>query len=181
MTYFIAFIIIVIAGFAITFMRQDTTTPLGETPIVVEEAPQNKDGGSDTKTTPVVAEPNTQPVAVPQTPSPQPETTQVPAEVATIYEDGVHKTAVTYMTPKRDTYLLDVSMTLNDDVVTNASITYSQGAEKDPNAQRFEKAYKTEVIGKKLDAINLSRVGGASLTTKAFNDAVAKIKSEAQS
>ncbi len=40
-------------------------------------------------------------------------------------------------------------------------------------------AYESQVIGKKLDAIKLSRVGGASLTTGGFNDALAKVKSVA--
>ena len=44
-----------------------------------------------------------------------------------------------------------------------------------PLQERFDAVYKTEVVGKKLTDINLSRVGGASLTSKAFNEAVADI------
>ena len=40
---------------------------------------------------------------------------------------------------------------------------------------------KTLVVGKKLETISLSRVGGASLTTNAFNEALAEVKTKAQS
>ena len=99
----------------------------------------------------------------------------------TDYSDGTYTTDVTYQTPKRDEYGVNVSLTLVKDIVTDAKVTYSQGAENDPNAARFEAAYKGEVIGKDIDALNLSRVGGASLTTAAFNNALVKIKADAKS
>lgn len=103
----------------------------------------------------------------------------VPAPVASDYTDGSYTTSVTYFTPMQSEYHLDVTLTLASDVVVDASIVYSNGAEKDPNAQRFEAAYQAEVIGMDIDSLNLSRVGGASLTTGAFNDALAKIKVQA--
>jgi hypothetical protein len=109
-----------------------------------------------------------------------PATDAIPGSVAD-YKDGQHKTQVTYQTPKRDVYLMDVSLTVVNDIVTDAEIAYSQGAEKDPNAQKFDAAYRVEVIGKDIDSINLSRVGGASLTTGAFNNALANIKADAKS
>ena len=98
---------------------------------------------------------------------------------AAAFKDGSYDTVVTYLTPMRTEYKLAVELTLKDGIVTGADVGYSQGAEKDPNAQRFEAAYKTEVIGKSLDSINLSRVGGASLTTGAYNNALAEIKADA--
>jgi hypothetical protein len=97
------------------------------------------------------------------------------------YQDGAYEADVTYLTPARSEYLLDVSLTLTKDVVTGVNITYSQGAEKDPNAAKFEAVYKTQVIGKDIDTLNLSRIGGASLTTGAFNNALATIKTNAKS
>lgn len=112
-----------------------------------------------------------------------PSTPEVPAtETSTVdYKDGSYTTNVTYQTPKRDEYGVAVSLTLTKDIVTDAKVVYSNGAEKDPNAAKFEAAYKTEVIGKDIDTLNLSRVGGASLTTAAFNDALVKIKADAKS
>ncbi len=97
------------------------------------------------------------------------------------YKDGTYSTDVTYQTPKRDEYGVAVSLTLAKDIVTDAKVIYSNGAEKDPNAAKFEAAYKTEVIGKDIDTLNLSRVGGASLTTAAFNNALVNIKADAKS
>lgn len=97
------------------------------------------------------------------------------------YKDGTYSTDVTYQTPKRDEYGVNVSLTLVKDIVTDAKVTYSNGGEKDPNAARFEAAYKVEVIGKDIDTLNLARVGGASLTTAAFNNALVNIKADAKS
>jgi formylmethanofuran:tetrahydromethanopterin formyltransferase len=97
------------------------------------------------------------------------------------YKDGSFSTDVTYLTPKRDEYGVNVSLTLKQDIITDAKVTYSNGAEKDPNAAKFEAAYKVQVIGKDIDTLELSRVGGASLTTGAFNNALVQIKADAKS
>jgi hypothetical protein len=98
-----------------------------------------------------------------------------------VYKNGTFKTQTSYQTPKRDVYAMEVSLVLENDIVKDAQIVYTQGAEKDPNAQKFEAAYRTEVIGKNIDSLNLSRVGGASLTTNAFNTALVDIKADAKS
>ncbi len=120
-----------------------------------------------------------------ETPTPVAQEVTVPnAEVTTgvnDYKDGNHVSKVTYLTPAKNEYMLDVTLVVTNDIVTDAQIIYSQGAEVDPNAQRFEAAYRTEVIGKDIDTLNLSRVGGASLTTGAFNNALANIKTDAKS
>ncbi len=112
-----------------------------------------------------------------------PTTTETPvAETAsTDYKDGTYATDVTYVTPKRDEYGVNVSLILTRDIVTDVKVTYSKGGEKDPNAARFQAAYKAQVIGKDIDTLNLSRVGGASLTTAAFNNALVNIKADAKS
>lgn len=107
-------------------------------------------------------------------------TTEVAAQTNT-YRNGVHTATVTYLTPVKAEYKLEVSLTLENDTVTDAQVIYTQGAEKDPNAQKFETAYRTEVIGKDIGSLNLSRVGGASLTTGAFNKALTAIKTDAKS
>lgn len=106
-------------------------------------------------------------------------TTQSPTTAT--YKDGTYETKTTYQTPVRSEYMIDVTLVLVDDIIADTQIIYSQGAEKDPNAAKFEAAYRTEVIGKNIDTLNLSRVGGASLTTGAFNKALASIKTDAKS
>ena len=87
----------------------------------------------------------------------------------------------TYLTPARTSHEMTVSLTLENGVVAAAAIVYDGGEGfSNANQERFDAAYKAEVIGKPLTEISLSRVGGASLTSQAFNEAVAKI-SAAQS
>ncbi len=157
MSYVIAIIAIVVIGVGFTLFQSQKATE-------VEISTSNQEA-----------------VTQERAPSqPAPETTNN-STAQSEYTDGTYTANVTYLTPKRDEYGVAVSLTLTKDIVTGATVTYSNGAEKDPNAARFEAAYKAEVIGKDIDTLNLSRVGGASLTTNAFNDALVKIKADAQS
>jgi hypothetical protein len=159
MSYLIVVVILVLGAVGFTLLQSQDNSPAIEPVPVTQETvtpPQ----------TPVETTPETQVVSDPV--------------LDTVYTDGTYTTEVTYQTPARSTYGVGVSLTLKNDIVTDATVTYSQGAEKDPNAKRFEDAYKTEVIGKKLDEISLSRVGGASLTTGAFNKALIAIKTDAR-
>lgn len=172
MAYLVALVLVVIGGAAFYFFgnNQPTTETIDSVPVVenVESVPQAEPAVTD--------EPVLQEEVVT-------EETVVASDEKPLgdYTDGTYTTDVTYLTPKRDTYGMRVSLTLSQDIVTGATITYSDGAEKDPNAARFEAAYRAQVIGKDIDTINLSRVGGASLTTNAFNNAVSEIKSDARS
>jgi uncharacterized protein with FMN-binding domain len=95
------------------------------------------------------------------------------------YKDGTYKGTASYWTPSLGRYRIDVSLTIANGIVTNANTVYGNGAENDRNTNRFDRSYKSEVIGQKLNNINLSRVGGASLTTSAFNDALTSIRTQA--
>ena len=112
---------------------------------------------------------------------PTPITQTTPTNVVVNFKDGTYNADATYRTPVMSKYKINVALQVTGGVVTNSTVTYADGAEKDPNAKHFEEAYKTEVVGKKLNDINLSRVGGASLTTGAFNQALTVIKTQAQS
>ena len=74
-------------------------------------------------------------------------------------------------------YTIDVTLQVKDGTVVDADVMYGnkETGYQHPLQERFDGVYKTSVIGKKLEDINLSRVGGASLTSKAFNEAVADI------
>jgi hypothetical protein len=85
----------------------------------------------------------------------------------------------TYLTPARSSHKLDVTLTIEAGVVTAAEVVYDDGdGFSNPNQERFDGAYEAQVIGKSLSEISLSRVGGASLTTAAFNEAVAEIRAQ---
>jgi hypothetical protein len=77
---------------------------------------------------------------------------------------------------------MTVSLTLVNDTVTDSTVTFGKSSGTTANYQsRFAADYKSQVVGKSLDSINLSRVGGASLTTKGWNDAQAQIETQAKS
>lgn len=109
------------------------------------------------------------------TPAPQ---TQVPESPATTYNNGTYSTSKTYRTPD-GSYTMNVSITLANDTVTSVSTTFDSKAQRDGYTKRFSNSYQSYVLGKDLESVNLSRVGGASLTTGAFNSALNTIRSQA--
>jgi hypothetical protein len=152
MPYLIALIIVAVIGIGFAFSRSDNKT---ETTVATKQETENvPEQVATEETSSIDNEAETEPSTIP---------------------DGTHETTVTYFTPKRAEYLLNVSITTENGLVVDSKIEYTQGAENDPNAKKFEAAYKEVVIGKRLEDLNLSRVGGASLTTNAFNEAIDKI------
>ncbi len=98
------------------------------------------------------------------------------------YADGTYSATATYLTPRRTTHEVEVTVTLDGDVVTAADVLYDgkPAGEYSNDYQRgFDAAYEAQVIGTKLDDISLSRMGGSSLTPQGFNDALARIQEEA--
>ena len=109
----------------------------------------------------------------------EPEPVVVPASE---FADGSYTTRVSYLTPSRSSHDMDVTLTIENDVVVASSITYDGGdGPGNSHHRRFDAAYKSEVVGMQLSEISLSRVGGASLTSASFNEAVANVGAEARS
>jgi hypothetical protein len=156
----------------ITVPTEATDTPETNTaPLEAGDAPQ-------TETVPVTTttEKPTETTTVTTTPAPT-----VPTTPATTYTNGAHTVNTAYTAPGNANHTMAVTLTLKDDIVTASSITFGgdKVGESSKYQNRFMSAYQSQVIGKKLDAIKLSRVGGASLTTGGFNDAIAKVKATA--
>ena len=87
--------------------------------------------------------------------------------------------AAKYTTPARITHDIGVTLTLEGDLITDVVVDFDKGKGPANDYQkRFESSYRTVVIGQKLSSLSLSRVGGASLTSGGFNEAVAAIKSQ---
>lgn len=105
------------------------------------------------------------------------------------YIDGTYTATTTYSTPLRKVHEIGSTLTITDNVVTDATITYDGETLTEPydvkNSStqyhiRFESRYRDEVLGKTLDEITtLGRVGGASLTTTAFTNIVQIVKQQA--
>lgn len=131
------------------------------------------------KSTPVTPNPitNTPP---PTTPKPTP---TAPVTIPkTTYKDGTYTVTTSYTAPSRTTHKVTANLKIVNDVVTEARVNFS-GEEAETSAQyqsSFSQNYQSEVVGKKLDSISLTRVGGASLTTGAFNNALVQVKAQAR-
>jgi hypothetical protein len=92
----------------------------------------------------------------------------------------VFSAEATYLTPSRTSHKITVNLTVSAaGIITNSEVTYDEGAGySNGHQERFDKAYMSQVNGKALSEINLSRVGGASLTSEAFNEAIIKIEAQ---
>ncbi len=181
-------IVLIIIGLAIAiglggyFLRpEEVVTPVAETelPATPEVADgttvPTEEGDTAETATNVPAEEGDAPT--PTTPI-TPTTPAAPTTPATVYADGTKTVNTTYRAPENSNHTMTVTLTLKGDVVTASSIVYGgdKVGESTKYQNRFMAAYESQVIGKKLDSIKLSRVGGASLTTNGFNDALAKVK-----
>lgn len=89
-------------------------------------------------------------------------------------------TTIHFNVPKEHTDTLTVTATVKDGIIT--SINYSQNSSNRESEQyysRFVRSFSSsEVVGKKIDDVSLSRVGGASLTTSAFNKALSSLSQQ---
>jgi len=96
------------------------------------------------------------------------------------YKDGTYTAQGTYQSPA-GTEGITVSLTLKNDIVTDATVT--PGA-NDPMSQRYQgkfiSGYKAQVIGKDISTIHLDKVSGSSLTPGGFDQALASIETQAQ-
>ncbi len=95
------------------------------------------------------------------------------------YKDGSYTADGSYTTPGGQE-MIGVTLTLANGVVTEVEVEEKgiKPISKEKQAD-FAKNYKTQVVGKKIDEINLTKVSGSSLTPKGFNAALELIKAEA--
>lgn len=73
-----------------------------------------------------------------------------------------------------------VKLELGDDKITDVEVTPNTTIPMSLKLQkRFSEAVPEVVVGQPIDSIHLDKLAGSSKTTKGFNDALEKIKSEA--
>ncbi|WP_378148219.1 hypothetical protein ACFJGV_08205 [Cnuibacter sp. UC19_7] len=95
------------------------------------------------------------------------------------YTDGTYEAKGNYQSPN-GTEEVDVSVTLQGDVITAVTVTPEATNPNSVSYQtKFADGIAAEVVGKKIDEINVSRVAGSSLTSGGFNEAIETIKSDA--
>ncbi len=187
MPLIIALIVVVVIGATLVVVNKEepVSDPVSETNNAPGEELPDVRPASDEDTAmeegtemedSMMEEATDNPEPVMSDPDPVPEE----VEVSTVYKDGTYTASASYFTPKRQEHDLDITLTVANDVVTEATITYDDGPAKTGSHKGFDGAYETEVIGVELSNIDLSRVGGASLTSDAYNNALAEIKSDAK-
>lgn len=94
------------------------------------------------------------------------------------FADGTYTAYVDFRVPSHN-YSMTVTATVADDTITDVTTIYKGRTAKDSYTRRFDKSYASVTIGQDLERINLSRIGGASLTTDAFNKALHDIELQA--
>lgn len=96
------------------------------------------------------------------------------------YKDGSYDATGNYQTPG-GSESIGVKVTFTNGVITDAEVTQEGRTNEAQEYQAaFASAFKSQVIGKKIGDVSLSRVAGSSLTPNGFNDALSDIESQAQ-
>ncbi|MGX5681959.1 hypothetical protein [Schumannella luteola] len=95
------------------------------------------------------------------------------------YKDGTYSASGQYQSPN-GTETLDVTITLQDDIITAVEVV---GEGTNPNTIRYQGEFiggiSAIVVGKDIDEISVSKVAGSSLASGGFNAAVETIKADA--
>jgi len=99
-----------------------------------------------------------------------------------VFADGTYTTSFAYEIPYKQIEPMEVSLVFKDGVITEAEVLLEA---ENPTSEEYQNwfldYYKDEVVGQLIDVVSMSRVGGASLTNKAFDVALASAKAEASS
>ncbi|WP_341393634.1 FMN-binding protein [Arthrobacter sp. G119Y2] len=128
---------------------------------------------------PAAQEPSAASPAAPQSAAPQSAAPQDAAPAGS-YADGEYSAQGSYTPPSNQTEDVDVTLTLEDSVVTALEVTTSGNHPTSKMHQRdFTSKVQEQVVGRNLDELDVDKVGGSSLTSSGFNKALDAIRSEA--
>jgi hypothetical protein len=183
MPYVIAFVIIIVAAGALLLFNRPVEAPATQkTPEAVrveteamlpegytppaEQPPSSNPGGEDAAME-VGGEAAVDDLVTPEV---------APESVSAASETYVAKAS--YFTPRRTEHDIAVTVELEGSTIVAANVTYDGGPASTPAHSGFDSAYAVDVIGQDINTIELSRTGGASLTSIAFNEAVAEIRAQ---
>lgn len=98
------------------------------------------------------------------------------------YIDGTYSAKISYSVPKGHTNTLSVTMTVENDTITSIQTSSDyQDHESAEYTDAFDAKINGTVEGEPIADAFVGRIGGASLTSSAFNSALRKILNEAKS
>lgn len=105
-----------------------------------------------------------------------------PAATSTAYVDGTYTASVNYAVPEGGANTLKVTLVLANDTVSSVTTvsTYSE-RESSEYVNGFKSRISSAVSGKPIESAFVGRIGGASLTSEAFNQALNAILNDAKS
>lgn len=96
------------------------------------------------------------------------------------YADGEYSASGSYIPPSNQTEEVDVTLTLENNVVTSLEVTPSGNNPTSKQYQReFTSGIQEQVVGKNIDELDVHKVAGSSLTSSGFNKALDAIRAEA--
>ena len=95
------------------------------------------------------------------------------------YKDGLYVSTQDYQSPN-GTETIDVTITLSKDIIIAVDVV---GHGTSPDSKLHQKQFRDGiagvVVGKDIDDIDVHKVGGSSLTSEGFNEAVEIVKADA--
>ena len=110
-----------------------------------------------------------------------PQQTSTVATNQTSYRDGTYTATASYRVPEGETNSITVKVTINGGTVAAVSATHDYGSRESARyINWFDQDIQSAVVGQSVGGLQVSRVGGASLTSIAFDDALDTIRSDAK-
>ncbi len=98
---------------------------------------------------------------------------------STTFKDGTYSATGSYQTPG-GSESISVTVMLSSGAITDVSVTqHATRGEAEEYQSAFASAFKSQVVGKKVSDVSLSRVAGSSLTPIGFNNAIDDIEQQA--
>jgi uncharacterized protein with FMN-binding domain len=100
---------------------------------------------------------------------------------STSYRDGTYSADGSYVSPGGQEEIA-VTVTVKNDLITAVSVrTVSADSEAAQYEAQFASGISAVAVGKDLGSLNVGSVAGSSLTSHGFSEAIASIRSKAQS
>lgn len=96
------------------------------------------------------------------------------------YQDGTYSNTVSYYVPKGSNDLT-AKVTVTGGTVTAVSVDHKYSDHQSGMyIDSFDSTLQDAVVGKSIEGLSLGRIGGATLTTQAFDDAITAIRDDAK-
>lgn len=136
----------------------------------------------DSQSTKSTATAQTQQSSAQTTPAtPTTDTTNTTNSTSSGYKDGSYTASTSYEVPHGNQNSVSATLTIAGGKITN--VTTNNDYSDEESAQYvdfFKQEISSAIVGQNLADVSVSRVGGASLTSSAFNDVLDTIRTQAK-